>query len=84
MSYVGETNELAQEVQEVDIDLLDILNKFIGVMEKEIYYEVQLQKLVSRENLALKRGSSPHTPPIAEIICVKNVGAIVVYGFLLK
>ena len=24
------------------------------------------------------------TPPIAEIICVKNVGAIVVCGFLMK
>ena len=29
-------------------------------------------------------GLSVHTPSIAEIICVKNVGAIVVCGFFMK
>ena len=37
-----------------------------------------------RNRLVLSTEGPQHTPPIAEIICVKNVGEIVVCGFLMK
>ena len=32
------------------IDLMDLLSKSIGVLERKIYYEIHFQKLVSRGN----------------------------------
>ena len=34
-------------------DLIDFLSKFFGVLKKQIYHEVHLQKLVSKEHLAI-------------------------------
>ena len=54
------------------------------------FYENNLARKKTKLDLTIKYVSEfwdffePFTPPIAEIICVKNVGAIVVCGFLMK
>ena len=41
-------------------------------------------ELLSRQLIRYHIGRYDHTPPIAEILCVKNGRAIVVCGFLMK
>ena len=55
------------------ITMLDILKK--NIKRNSEFNQKTPDKL---------RNMSLHTPPIPEILCVKNVRAIVVYGFIIK